>query len=60
MKLHLIDNLTFDYDTSDYPDFADASITSADYDGHPMDEYQLDTLNEDRDFVHEKLMEHIF
>lgn len=37
----------------DSPDFCDAHISSATYDGIMMTEEQLDELNEDRDFVHE-------
>ena len=36
---------------NDYPDFADAYILSADYDGVPMNEKQLDELNNDGYFV---------
>jgi hypothetical protein len=35
----------------DRPDFADAQITSASYDGRPMTEDEIDALNEDGDFV---------
>lgn len=53
-----IDNIQFeDIDHSDYPDFCDAFIAEADYDGRPMTEYELDELNENREFVHEKLMD---
>jgi len=56
-----IDNLTFaDIDWKDYPKFTDANIDSADYDGNPMTDKQLDEINEDYDFVHEKLTNHIF
>ncbi len=37
----------------DYPDFTDAYIESADYDGEPMNDDQLDDLNEDYDFRYE-------
>ena len=43
-------------DTKDYPDFCDAYISSADYDGVPMNDEQLDELNEDGDFQHECIM----
>lgn len=39
-------------DTSDYPDFCDAYIASATYDGREMTEAELETLNEDSDFVY--------
>ena len=42
-------------EVKDYPDFCDAYIESADYDGRPMTEEELDELNDDRDFVHQKV-----
>ena len=42
------------------PDFADAYISSADYDGFPMTSEQLDEINDDMDFVYEKLLEHLY
>lgn len=41
-------------DTSDYPDFCDAFIAFAFYDGKVMTEDQLDELNNDSEFVYEK------
>jgi hypothetical protein len=56
----LISNISFDgIDFDDYPDFCDAHIVSADYDGEPMTDEQLEILNDDRDFVFEKLWNHI-
>lgn len=56
-----IDNITFgDVDYSDAMRFTDAHIDSADYDGQAMTEEQLNEINEDYDFVHEKLIEHIY
>jgi len=46
-----------DYD--DYPDFSDAYISEADYDGIPMTEEQLEELNENSEFVHESVFEQI-
>ncbi len=43
----------------DYPDFGDAHIVSALYDGQEMSEEMLDELNEDRDFVYEKVTEYL-
>ena len=52
-----IDNIEIDgIDTKDYPDFCDAYIVSADYDGVPMTDEQLDEINEDGDFQHECIM----
>jgi len=61
MNLDLIDNIQFDgIHHWDYPDYCDAFICSADYDGKPMTGKQLDEVNEDRDFVYMKLMEHLY
>tara|TARA_R110001606_G_scaffold132526_3_gene268496 strand:+ start:241 stop:426 length:186 start_codon:yes stop_codon:yes gene_type:complete len=60
MDYKKIDNIEVDgIDTADYPDFCDAHILSADYDGVPMTEKQLDKLNEDGDYVYEQVMEYL-
>ena len=41
----------------DRPDYADAYVESADYDGKPMTEAQLEELNADGDFVNEQAHE---
>ena len=57
MDYKKIDNIEIDgINTKDYPDFCDAYIVSADYDGVPMTDEQLDELNEDGDFQHECIM----
>ena len=61
MNYKFIDNIEVDgIDTKDYPDFCDAFIASADYDGKEMTEEQLDELNEDSDFVYECVQNHLF
>jgi hypothetical protein len=61
MDTSKIDNIKFeDINYDDYPDFCDAFISSADFDGVSMTEIELDELNEDRDFVHEKLMDYLY
>ena len=61
MDYKLIDNIEVDgIDTKDYPDFSDAFIASADYDGKPMTDEQLEELNEDSDFVYESVQNHLF
>ena len=56
--LSKIDNIVFDgIDTSDYPDFTDAFILSADYEGEKMSDEELDKLNQYGDFVHERLLD---
>ena len=48
MDYKKIDNIEIDgIDTKDYPDFCDAYIVSADYDGVPMTDEQLDEINDD-------------
>jgi hypothetical protein len=54
-----ITNVEFEnIDYSDYPDFCDAYIVSADLDGVPMNEAQLESLN-DSDLRYELLMDYI-
>lgn len=61
MDYKLIDNIEVDgIDFKDYPDFCEAFIASADYDGNPMNDEQLDELNNDRDFVYECVQNHLF
>ena len=56
-----IDDVTFDgIDFKDSPDFCDAYIDSAWYDGREMTDEELDTLNEDSEYVYQKLMEHLY
>jgi hypothetical protein len=60
MDYKKIDNIEIDgIDTKDYPDFCDAYIVSADYDGVPMNDEQLDKLNEDGDYVYEHIMDYL-
>lgn len=57
----MIDNIVFNgIDYSDYPDFTDAYIESADMDGIEMSEEQIEELNDDRDFVYNALMDYLF
>ena len=60
MNTNQIDNIELIYDTSDYPDFCDAYIVSADYNGQPMTETELDEINQDSEFVHNAVFDHIF
>jgi hypothetical protein len=56
-----IEDITFDQiDFKDSPDFSDAYIDSALYEGREMTEEELDMLNEDRDYVYGKLMNHLY
>ena len=61
MNYDLIDNIEVDgIDTNDYPDFCDAFIVSADYEGKAMTDEQIDTLNEDYSFVHDCVYNQLF
>ena len=63
MDCEKIDNIEFDgIDYNDYLDFCDTYIVSADLNGVPMteEEEELDELNEDGEFVHEKLFDFLF
>ena len=56
-----ITNIEFgDINYKDAPDFCDAFICSADYDGTSMTEEQLLEINEDPDFVYEKLEDYLY
>ncbi len=60
MDYKKIDNIEIDgIDTKDYPDFCDAYISSADYDGVPMTDKQLDELNDDGDYVYGHIMDYL-
>ena len=60
MNYKKIDNIEIDgIDTKDYPDFCDAYISSADYDGVPMTDEQLDELNEDGNYVYGHIMDYL-
>lgn len=59
LNYRLIDNIKWDgIDHTDHPDYCDAYIVSADYDGRPMTEEEIEDL--DRDWVYQKLMDYIF
>ncbi len=57
-----ITNLEFDgIDFADYPDFVDAFLVAADYDGVEMTEEQIDYINDEHyDFVNEEVYHSIF
>ena len=61
MNYDLIDNIEVDgIDTNDYPDFSDAYIVSADYDGEPMTELMIEEINEDYSFIHDCVYTQLF
>lgn len=45
-------------DTKDAPDFCDAYISSADYDGDEMSDEMLEELSDD--FIHEQVISEIY
>ena len=48
-------------DHNDYPDFVDAFIASAEYDGRPMTDEEIDYINDVHlDFVQECVYNHLF
>jgi hypothetical protein len=47
-------------DTRDYPDFCDAYVVSATYDGREMTEEELDALNDDSEYVYDLVIEQVF
>ena len=48
-------------DFGDYPDFCDAYVSAAEYEGRPMTDDELDFINTQcGDFVYECLMKKIF
>ena len=47
-------------DYSDYPEFCDAYIGSAEYDGKEMTDEQLDEINDNSDFVYSCVEEFIY
>ena len=64
MKLDLrkVDNMEFDgIDFSDYPDFCDAFLVAADYDGRELSEEEIDFINDEHyDFVNERVYSSLF
>jgi len=52
-----IDNVHVEgIDMADYPDFCDAFIDSADFDGIEMTEEELDELGQDYDFIYQSVI----
>ena len=44
-------------DHSDYPDYCDAYVTEATYDGEEVTEEQLEEINNDSQFVYDALVD---
>jgi hypothetical protein len=62
IDISLVDNVLVDgIDWNDYPDFCDAFISSADYNGKEMSEELIDKLNDEYpDFVYEQVVNAIY
>lgn len=62
LNTSLIDNIDVTgVDGRDYPDFCDAYIDGADYDGVEMTDEQLECLNDDYpDFVYQAVLDSIY
>jgi hypothetical protein len=64
MKLDLrkVENMEFDgIDFRDYPDFVDAFLVAADYDGRELTEEEIDFINDEHyDFVNEEVYSSLF
>lgn len=52
----IVDNI----DSKDAPDYADAFIASATYDGQKMTDDEIEFINSDSLFVHEKTVSQIY
>lgn len=56
-----IDDIDLDgIDHNDYPDFCDAFICAATYNGREMTDEELDVLNDDRDYGYDKVIARLF
>tara|TARA_R110001632_G_C11253444_1_gene409085 strand:- start:510 stop:704 length:195 start_codon:yes stop_codon:yes gene_type:complete len=62
LNLSQIENMEFEgVDFSDYPDFVDAFLVSADIDGRELTEEEVDYLNDEHyEFVNESVFDSIF
>jgi len=56
-----IDNVIVEgIDMNDYPKFCDAYIGSADIDGVPATDAELDAINENYDFLYDSIQEALY
>lgn len=61
MELDKITNIELGgINTNDYPDFVDAFIESAEYDGVELTDEELDELNCNSEFVYDCVLKHLF
>ena len=60
LDLKKIDNMEFSIDYSDYPDFCDSYIESADYDGREMRDKEIDWLHDNEpEFVYDAIWSYL-
>ena len=61
MAYNLIQSIEFDgIDYKDAPDFCDACIIAGEINGVPLTPEQLEEVNQDRDFVHDALVNYLY
>ena len=48
-----------DIDTNDYPDFVDAFVWYAEIDGKPLNDEQLDWVNDQGEWLHPKILDYL-
>jgi len=57
----LFTDVTFEgVDHRDHPDYCNAFIASAEYDGRYLSDEELDELNEDTDLLYELLIDNLY
>lgn len=60
INLSKVDNIVIEgIDRKDYPDFVDAYIVSADYNGIEMNDDEIENLNKDSEFIHEQVLKQL-
>lgn len=55
-----LDDLELEFNTDDFPDFADSFITRGTYEGRELTSDEVDELNENSDFVYNLVLDRIF
>ena len=62
LKRTIVDVEVEDIETSDYPDFCDAWISSARWEdtGEPLSDPELEELNDNKDLVYEAIMKVLY
>lgn len=61
MNYSKISNVEVDgIDYADAPDFCDAYISSADYNGRQMTDAELEELSDDGDFIHDAIHNQLY